>query len=147
MNLFYCHCSVLWVGRAMPVWHIAAFLWMFSQPAFKAHKTPGFSRMTAFILLPCRKKNPPTPFLEETEANHWIHALWTATPNSTTRIHGTRRVPVPTHRHPSPHPDPKASLASLYYYAPANLLTPLSSRTFNKQQQSHKSAFYGMAEA
>lgn len=54
--MFYCHCCVLWVGRAMPVGHIAAFLWMFSQPAFNVHKTLAFSRMTVFILLSYRKK-------------------------------------------------------------------------------------------
>lgn len=74
----------------MPVWHIAAFLWMFSQPAFKVHRTWAFSRMTTFILLSYRKKNSPTAFLEEKGANHWIHALCTATPNSTSWIHGTQ---------------------------------------------------------
>lgn len=145
--MFCCHCSVLWVGRAMPVWHIAAFLWMFSQPAFKAHKTPGFSRMTAFILLSCRKKIPQLHFWMKQKQTTGVMPcgqLHQIAPHGFMAHGGCRSQRTDTlllTQTPKP-------LWPLYtIMTPANLLTPLSSRTFNKQQQSHKSAFYGMAEA
>lgn len=155
--MFYCHFSVLWAERAVPTWHITAFLHTvrqttrFRQMPSKVHKSPGFSRMTVFTLLSYReeiqqlyfggKQEQNTGFMPRAQLHQIAPCGFTA--------HGWASpvVPVPTHRHPAPPQSLKVPLVFTQLQLQPTCLTPLSSRTFNKHQQSHKSAFYGMAEA